>query len=263
MIINVQNDDIWLIQDRNITDFIDINKTLYEPYIGFDANGKKRQAYNYSNFMNGKFYIPNKLKGDKSPFDEFFHAMYRGYECEYKANDDMANIKIRWLDYFIGSEGKTIGSPFFEDDCYDKWCFPSDIVMKEIRSRLKVSKFRMYLVSDVAAKKGRTYYPICCYLPYSMTAMGDTDGGTTSFYFVASSNGLPDSLGVFYIEDNKIKFIPPTSKGTFYCMSRLVRQLSNQELEDYKNNYLGYGSAALKLSICHPDTYGHPDWLPY
>ncbi len=61
--------------------------------------------------------------------------------------------------------------------------------------------------------------------------------------------------------------IPPVSsiKPAYEGFLRLVRPLTNTELEDYKTNYLGYGKDPHRLTICHPDTYESEPlgWIPY
>ncbi len=81
-------------------------------------------------------------------------------------------------------------------------------------------------------------------------------------YFSSESKGSLDNVVHFFCNKTEILTISSEESGA-YGLSRLVRQLSDEELSVYKQNYLGYGSQPFKLILCHPDTYTSDGWIPY
>ncbi|MDE6633076.1 MAG: hypothetical protein K2K23_08775, partial [Muribaculaceae bacterium] len=154
-------------------------------------------------------------------------------------------------------------SPFYEDDNISDWRLPTESLMELFRDKIKVSKMRMYFISDVSANAGKENIPICCYLPYENFSMGVIDNDSPGYCFSDSSekNNNTKSASVFYLNQNDvIRENFSSSSRNQQIITRLVRPLTNDELEYYKLNYLGYGSQ-LKLSLCHPDTYTSEGWL--
>lgn len=258
----------WLIFDRNIQ-----KESSYSAYIGRMSDGKKRQAYNYLSQV-CSVTIPFKYKDSlKSPAPEDSHKLYMGVEVKYSNRNtlELNNLNNQnslsniWLSKYLFSDNQNRNSPFYESEKenIEKWDFPNEDVLNLCASRMHVSKMRMYLVSDVYAKSGRTQIPICCYWPYHGDPMGNT-GNYTYGYYMADVSKLPNSMMIIYCNKTIMNtFVPSSDISKYTGLSRLVRPLTSEELDDYKKNYLGYGSEPHKLTICHPDTYGSEGWLPY
>lgn len=248
--------DSWLIQDRNIAD---LTKAQYLSYIGLDADEKKYQAYNYSFVTIFNLNIPFKKKSENELFNETFHEMFRGkyYSLSNssalvpKSNSD--GDRITWLKKFISSSDRH-NSRFYKEENYQDWIFPNNIQLDHIRSKIRVSKMRMYLVSDISIKDKKQYIPICCYLPYHCYNIDD-DSNITNGYFSSTDGITPDLITILSFGLTNGEIIKQTKGSTYMGLCRLVRPLTEEELEDYKKNYLGYGSQPHRLTICHPDTY--------
>ena len=118
----------------------------------------------------------------------------------------------------------------------------------------------MFFVSDLSVKSGKTYIPICCYLPYHCWSIDDSTAMTLG-YFTADDGVTPNSITILMFDSNGGKILNQTNSTQYSCYCRLVRPLTIDELEDYKTNYLGYGSQPHRLTICHPDTYGSEGWI--
>lgn len=259
----------WLIFDRNIQK----DSSSYSTYIGRMSDGKKRQAYNYLS----QWYavtIPFKYRDNlKSPAPENSHQLYMGVDVKYSNRNtlELNNLNNQnslsdiWLSKYLFSDNQNRNSPYYESEKenIEKWGFPNEDVLNLCARRMHVSKMRMYLVSDVYAKSGRNQIPICCYWPYYGDPMGNT-GINTYGYYMADDSKYPNSLMIIYCDKFKMNtFVPSSDISKYTGLSRLVRPLTSEELDDYKKNYLGYGSEPHKLTICHPDTYGSEGWLPY
>ncbi|MBD5275965.1 MAG: hypothetical protein HDS37_07745 [Bacteroides sp.] len=270
--------DYWLIQDRNIQDFNDFYIPSVADYIGVDSEGKKRQAYNYSFIASRTLTVPGKFDSGGSAFSESQHALYRGKYHMFTstnkktlaAGENTVGSRLYWLKrYSCSVESDGISSPFYQsgdgDFSFKKWVFPTEKLIELCSSRIKVSKMRVYLVSEVPVKDGYTDIPVCCYLPYFCWTLGDVSNATYGYY-TASDGVNPDLIMIIYFEGTQGKSAKiSTSITSQPGLSRLVRPLTETELEYYKSEYLGYGSRPYRLTICHPDTYGSTSlgWLSY
>lgn len=248
-----------LVQDRNIQDSTSMI------YVGED--GKKYQAYNYSRITsNIKINIPFKFSAKDINIDEEFHLSCQGmhYTIINKNNigttDKQDGDRFIWLKR-ISDDLVNKTSPFFESDNFEAWILPNEFDMETMRSKVKVSKMRMYFVSDVPVKSGKKDIPVCCYLPYLCLSIGDLSNMTNGYYF-SEDGSIPTSIKIFYFDRQYAKCEDP-EKVVNYSPGyvRLVRRLTSEELISYKNNYLGYGSQPHKLILCHPDTYTSEGWL--
>ena len=128
----------------------------------------------------------------------------------------------------------------------------------------------MYLISSVEVPDDMGHIPVCCYLPYSYHKFGDLTDYTCGYF--TSENGVNiEGLYIAYFDHNSIIAYKVSSKvssnalRTYYGFSRLVRPLTEEELNEYKAEYLGYGEKPHRLTLCHPDTYESSSlgWLPY
>lgn len=259
----------WLIFDRNIQDMKKFGEN-----VGFDENGNKHQAYGYTNIYSWKVEIPFKYSDQNTKFDELKHELYEGYLCPYKSKNNLASAdnipsRLTWLKRYVYSDGMMRSSPFFEEENYDEWIFPDKSVLELCSSKIRVSKMRMYLISDVLVKQKRNYIPVCCYLPYVGDEIESNNASAISAcgYYASTDGKTPDSMVLMYYNytGGLNKSIFPSNTSSYTGFSRLVRPLTEDELEEYKQNYLGYGSQPHKLTICHPDTYESAPlgWIPY
>ena len=165
----------WLIQDRNVQDTGP--GASFKDYVGRRKDGSKLQAYNYSQIMFYSLTIPFKYKDANSLSSEDFHSMYMGKTLKNTEWTDASD----WLLMYaygsnINSTEKT--SPFYEEDGLSNWRLPDENNISLWQGKLKVSKMRMFFVSDLAAKAGKSNIPICCYLPYDCDSVGDSSVAT-------------------------------------------------------------------------------------
>lgn len=258
----------WLIMDRNIQD---LAENSYKDYIGFTQDGKKHQAYNYSYMNVADIHIPFKFFNATQALSEKNHELYLGKSYQFVSKSQVVNLRLTWLkEYSYSNDNLNKVSPFYEeadgDCCYTKWIFPTETLFDVVRSNLKVSKMRMYLVSDVAARSGGIDIPVCCYLPYYF-AWANVILDQYNYGYYTSANGTdPDKIIIIYFENKEgVTYSVPTNNNQFFGLSRLVRPLTEEELNEYKVEYLGYGDKPHRMTLCHPDTYESTSlgWLPY
>lgn len=261
----------WLILDRNIQHTAyyynnNVNKNAIIKLLERDVEGKRGQAYNYCGLQYNEknsslmknIQIPFKYKdSNNTPFDEKQHELYNGQIILYGSRgklsatpDNGNNTRSSWLNNFIYSGDMFRTSPFYEQDNIDYWKFPKQKILELCMDKMKVSKMRMFLVSDVPANSGAGYIPICCYLPYAASTINNALA--PGYYISTSASGnKAESIMTIFCNVTEVISMSTTDSG----MSRLVRSLTSEELDDYKINYLGYGSTPCKLTPCHPDTY--------
>lgn len=246
----------WLVQDRNVQD----SGGDKGQYVGRRQDGSKYQAYNYSHIWVTNLSIPFKFKGERDLLYENSHDIYRGKY--YKKISYLSPTS--WLNAYVyesGTDSKIVKtSPFYEESNISAWILPNRNILQLWQKCLKVSKLRMYFVSDYPAKNGKNYIPICSYLPYECSSIGN-DSSETYGYFFSLDGVNPESINIFYISvDGKVSKFSKDYGNSYYGLSRLVRPLTLPELDNYTKNYLGYESK-LKLSLCHPDTYTSEGWI--
>lgn len=249
----------WIVMDRNLQD-----ASKYNDYIGRLSDGKKRQAYN---FLSLGYKIPYKYSNaqNETPFNEAFHVLYRGLEKIYSERSNLllnnqTSAGYTWLTSYVYQNGQVRNSPFYESSNIDNWEFPRKELLELCASKMHVSKMRMYLVSEVPFKSGRTKIPICCYWPFQGYFANDTSNDTRGYY-IANDSGSLSSMMLIYYDDVEIKTFTPSSLSSYTGLSRLVRPLTQRELDEYKNANLGYGSTSTVPNLCHPDTYTSEGWL--
>lgn len=262
VVLSDEDGNTWIVQDRNVQDF----SGTQGQYVGRRPDGTKYQAYNYSRIWGANLNIPFKYNGGGLSFSENAHELYMGKFYQLKGFSPSDNKS--WLEKYVFDSDNERTSPFYnEDNIYD-WTLPNEGIIKLWQNHLKVSKLRMYFISDLPVKSGKTYIPICCYFPYDCFKMGDSSIDTFG-YFISSDGQNAEAIRIFYVAYDGIKIINISSSSSgFKGLIRMVRPLSteseqNNVQEDYKKNYLGYGSEPHKLTICHPDTYGSEGWIPY
>ena len=257
----VLNDSVnaWLIMDRNI-------QTDGTKYTGWDEFGSRHQAYNYCE--QSIIVIPFKFLEKNVSFSEMQHESYRGDRVTYAQRNNMTKRRKDWLQKYINSNLSESDFSFYKSENIETWVYPNSDVMHLCGKKMKISKMRMFLVSDMPAFDGNDDIPICCYWPFIGSGLNDNSYPRNGYFFIKDGGVTLYSYGsimFLFIEVNKVNTYELAVKNDDYGLSRLVRPLTNEELEMYKNNYLGYGSEPHKLTICHPDTYESTSlgWLPY
>lgn len=255
IILTDENGQSWLIQDRNVQD---INWN----YTSRKEDGGKYQAYNYTNIIGVSVILPFKFNNN-NPFAEDTHTIYKGAVIAFRNKNEVLNKYTAWLKNYIYKDDDNRTSPFYENENISDWRLPDEIVIKLFQDKIKVSKMRMYLVSEIPAKDGKSLIPICCYLPYQCFEMGTVDGDSPGYFWSNSDekNNNADFANVFYFTQKEVVSVKfSSSSSNFQMITRLVRPLNNDEIEEYKQYFLGYGSS-LKLFNCHPDTYDSVGWV--
>ncbi len=237
----------------------------------------KYQAYNYTCLTNSSpltsIGIPFKYSDPKNTqLNENQHTLYWGafYSLSEKNKlytdngTQSTSIKYQWLQKYQCIDKDNCTSPFYDESIFEKWHFPSEDVLHLCASKMRVSKMRMFLVSDYPVKDGKNNIPVCCYWPFygSPAEKINFTDNTTLGYFASDETGTLTKIIYVYNTNFSIDTSETNNKSAL-SLSRLVRQLSDEELSDYKQNYLGYGSQPFKLILCHPDTYGSNGWIPY
>lgn len=265
-VVLIDNNDCWLIMDRNVQKTTSSLAPEQSILIGRDENGEKRQAYNCTNAY-PIMYIPSKFESSGTKMNEGKHDIYKGNAIKNGSLTSVNNAANEWLEKYIYASSITDDSktsPFYELENSKLWEVPNSDVLELCREKMMVSKQRMYLISDIPVRLDNKEIPVCCNFPFysPMRSMGDTSSNTYGYYISVSSKS---SLKLIYCDVTKVKQFAPTSLTSFYGMTRLVRLLTSEELDDYKINYLGYGSTPCKLTPCHPDTYESASlgWSPY
>lgn len=257
------DDRFWMIMDRNVqstsADWINY------AYVGRDADGKKRQAYNYCDKT--LITVPFKFLDDgRTAFSENQHQLYKGEEVSYSKRSGLANKRLNWLGKYRCSEEADVSPGFYNNDNYNKWIFPDSGLIEACCAKMRMSKMRMYLLSEISARENDTDIPVCCYWPYIGDGP-DVNAWPRYGYFTAqegSSGERAGSILFIHYDGTEVKAYKWSVLNDDVGLSRLVRPLSDDELDDYKTSCLGYGSGPHRLSICHPDTYDSAPvgWLP-
>ena len=260
----IRHDDrFWMIMDRNVqstsADWINY------AYVGRDADGNKRQAYNFCDKT--LITVPFKFLDDgRKAFSENQHQLYKGEEVSYSKRSGLANKRLNWLDKYRYS-GEFDGTQgFYDNDNYNKWIFPDAGLMEACCAKMRMSKMRMYLLSEISARGNDTDIPVCCYWPYIGDGP-DINAWPRYGYFTAqdgSSGERAGSILFIHYDGTEVKSYKWSVLNDDVGLSRLVRPLTDDELEEYKTGWLGYGSGRHRMSICHPDTYESAPlgWLP-
>lgn len=260
-VILIDSENVWFIMDRNIQSLTNNN---YLMYVSRDTEGRKRQAYNYCD--QSYVTIPFKYRSEGISFSENQHEMYRGDLVTQGQKNNMTNRRKDWLSRYQSTNSQASDPTFYDSDNINKWIYPTKEVVQLCGERMKISKMRMFLLSDVPAMEGDEIIPICCYWSY-LGAGPDINAWPRYGYFIQYGNTelTPQSILFLYIVGSRVNTYDWNVDKSDYGLSRLVRPLTSDELKLYKDNYLGYGSEPHKLTICHPDTYESTSlgWLPY
>lgn len=275
VIIQHSDNSWWMICDRNVqitTRKSDLNPGY--PQLDPRLHGKW-QAYNYGSFS--KMKIPSKfIRPSVQASEDELHPYASGYLFPTKPTAaDINLIMDEWKSLYRDDDA--LKSPFYTNDKIQQWtCIKSSEMKENWTKKLACAKCRLFFVSDIQT---RDSIPICCYLPYHMSIKGTS---TDSSQLPNLHPGDATYLATSYMNLNSFK---GSNWGGVYfaCMDdfldaadavgshdavtnglymlRLVRPLDMDELNLYKNKYLGYDGSKPKLTPCHKDSYGEwPQW---
>lgn len=249
-----------LIADRNIGHKSRVRRdTNWEPIGG--TNGR-RDALNYNYTPNYKgtqdgdqeIYITGK--SDSEMNEEYSDKAqiwdYSIFSSTYSYN--YTNY-ITSLYHYWGKEhldAEQMYSPFYTADELTKWRLPYVEEWWPLLSseHLIFSKWRVFLISDVQAIKNGKRVPIMCWLHQTDGAVSSGYGYHvyTPYISLYKDKELVEKtvMGTFLAQREHVTFLRSSDEwATGYPTPsrhsvRLVRELTNEEIESYKHNYLGY-----------------------
>lgn len=260
VILKLSDDSYIMVCDRNVQDPGKAN------FCGWTLEGyRESQAYHFGSYTS--MVIPEKFENeDKSRVaGENFHTNFGGavitsLEPESSSNCEYLPLLQKWrLNYHTSSINRL--SPFYSQEGIENWILPSISQFSQFEPIIKVSKMRMYILSDIPTKSG---LDVCCYLSFTMFT--GTSGNPTSTniceYLLSDINNNKLSSCRLRIDSQPTVYvnINPNSTTKNYTL-RLIRELSEADLEMYKKEYLGYDGKESPLKPCIPDT--HPYYQPY
>lgn len=259
----------YLICDRNVQLLSNYGGKLNDPPFSdiSPTESGKPQAWHYCS-------CPLLMVPFKDGVESSLHPSSRGYLfTKAYADKDYGSMMLKdWREIFKAVPVEC--SPFYTSEKIMDWtCPPAEEISRTWPRKLCVSKMRFFFVSDVPAADGT---PVCCYLPFHIY----NSANATPSYFPIKSETLPGNkvYTTGYMSD---KMLSAVSNGNadnwfFYCqtadrlpadgvhaatahadavsMVRLIRPLTEKELEDYKRDYLGYYGGKLRLKPCRKDS---------
>lgn len=265
VIISDEDGQSYVVMDRNVQ-LISGSNGFPEAY-GRDNDGKRMQAYHYCGWNSMK--IPFKLdEGTENiirDIKENYHTAFQGETRELNTFSFMFDgIKTQWLNTFVFKEGMPQNSPFYDANTIGKWTYPNANILETCRTNMKVSKMRMFLMSEVPAiGDDGVSIPICCYFTFAGDNLGATDINTPGYLSVESTQPeWSGKYGVIFNADSQNVRTFSNSADKQIVVIRLVYSLTQTDVEEYKTGFLGYGASPLTLSPCHPDTYPWPSFTP-
>lgn len=261
VIMNLNNKN-YLIADRNYQcyqNFKEYNGSNGSSLSNWDG-GVRKQAYYYCSFKDMK--IPGKASESaaENVANETYHSEMLGYNALYGSADSYQPRRSQWTD-INKCDNTDCDSPFYSTSELNNWGRMTTPIIKELANRMKVSKMRTFLMSDLnAIDSDKSEIPVCCYFPYYNSDSNTMDTGESDWGYYAAAGYSNDfnylvairlvrctNVGLEYVS---VKSNATTSRG---CL-RPVRVLDATQYKKYKDKYLGYGGAGtLKLKACEPD----------
>lgn len=243
----------YLVADRNILDY-----TTYKDLKCWNDDGTKTQAYHYCSY--GAMKIPFKTQNDnlsESKASETFHIEMLGVTRTYTNRSQIRDRFVnRWRSSSCNDQANC-SSPFYDSENIKKWGYVNNTIFDAIKSKMCVSKLRMFIVSDINALSDNNIIPISCYFPFfinnnddSMT-LNDQNIGLFFLGSLTNSNSYTFSKIAFGCVKDTI-VVEDISSTSNYGYARPARILTDDEYNNYLNNYLGYDKP-LKLTPCKPD----------
>lgn len=268
----------WLVCDRNVQ-ISTYTSTLNPGYPDTaPSNHIKRQAYHYGSYPEMK--IPFKLNQNGINASECeLHPEATGYLFPYSlTSTELKTVIDEWKKLYTDND-KTY-SPFYTEAEISNWTYPKYNAHLKVAwpQKLACSKCRLFFVSDVPAADS---IPVCCWLPFHVYSFNNGGSASESMQHVKSTgtgfaasrymsattfSNLTSNYNIFFCcmeddEDPSTQIKTGVESSTQHLkMIRLVRQLSDTELYEYKRDYLGCFGGELRLKHCHKDTYSEwPD----
>lgn len=260
VIISDEDGKSYVVMDRNVQLISGSNG--FPEACGRDNDGKRMQAYHYCGWDSMK--IPFKFNDNPSYMDRQInerssHPAFSGWSRQLNESWLFDGNKESWLNTFLFKGSMPQNSPFYDNESINNWDYPKEQYIELCRSKMRVSKMRMFIMSDIPAIDGNEVIPICCYFPYLGSELGLSNIQTAGYYCVENSENK--SGIIFVVESSEVKSFKKTENNQ-QVIIRLVYSLTSDELESYKTGFLGYGASPLTLSTCHPDTYPWPSFTP-
>ncbi|MDE6697144.1 MAG: hypothetical protein K2K25_09710, partial [Muribaculaceae bacterium] len=252
VIITDEEGHSYVVMDRNVQN---IYTTGIPAICGRDKDGKRMQAYHYCGWKEMK--IPFKFNG-VSPMPELYHKDFQGDARPLNNSLFMFDhSKDTWLNYFIFKNNMPKNSPSYDSETIGKWTYPNSTILEDCRAKMKVSKMRMFLMSETPAfGDDGASIPICCYFPFLGDDLDAIKSIPQGYLSVESTQSdLSSESGLIFNVGSQSVITTPIKSTSQEVVMRLVYPLTQSELEEYKTNFLGYGDSPLTLSPCHQDTY--------
>lgn len=270
VILTNNNGDIYLINDRNYQGYESYGYGSFNANITtvWNTDGTKKQAYHYCSYepMKIPFKTSDNVNTDSNIANETYHSEMLGFKNSFSSS----NIETLYKSYgqwekINQCDLDNCESPFYTSEEIGSWGYIRSLYLKETGQKMKVSKMRMFLVSEVPAKVGDSEIPICCYFTYynklSNSMAGENSNSVaylvagTAFIKLHQKDSRPGRIRVIRCNNTTIEnFEPKSNDYAGYEVSvRPAKQLTQTELDNYRNNYLGYDGGTLKLSPCKPD----------
>lgn len=268
----------WLVCDRNVQISSHVSDLNPGYPLAAPVDHIKSQAYHYGSYKYQK--IPSKFGPDNIIASETdLHPASVGYLFPRTLTSaEVDAVMEEWWRLYLDED--KCRSPFYTKADISLWTCPKTTQMTgKWPDKLACSKCRLFFVSDVMAADS---IPICCYLPFHVYDLGaneifsinlpnpassfNNERSSPSRYMNSATFSNPDnsnnsnSVNVYFCSTgadfkSSTKAIGWTNAARSLKMIRLVRQLSDTELRDYKKNYLGCDGGTLRLKPCHKDTY--------
>lgn len=258
VILRMPDESYIMVCDRNVQDALE--KNLYT-FTKWTSDGyRDSQAYHYGGYS--KMSIPEKKDSNRVPVYETLHRAFGGNAfTSSAATNDMYNkyIKNEWPQYYKCDNCKL--SPFYTDTKINDWGLPSKEILIQLCQNLHASKMRLFLLSDIKTKSN---IEICSYLPFvSASETSPPTRTSVNYYMISNETGTCKGVATYFNNDNICTIDTLYNSGSSFknkWLARYVRTVTD-DLEMYKNDYLGYGTESSPLRPCTPDTY---DWKsPY
>lgn len=162
--------------------------------------------------------------------------------------DYLSSLQDYWYDRH--KDDRLLYSPFYTQAAIDKWKIPDSAEFEKILSHAVYTKWRIFLVSDVDRIRDKKNIPTVCW--FHQISGASTDNGTSktgreriaSYAFFNSTR-----VDAYYMNTSThagfIKSVNPynwsgaTNSGASLAY-RMVMDISDAQLEEYKHQYLGY-----------------------
>lgn len=244
-----------MVCDRNVQDYF---SKLYQ-FTAWRSDGyREKQAYHYASYE--KMRIPNKVDQLGNQASENIHRSFGGEAFISSAADNPLfnnHVKEEWYLYNKSDDCKL--SPFYSTSKIEEWGLPTAQELTEIFKELRISKMRTFFVSDIKTSEN---LEICNYIPFVFNKSSDYPDISKSNYYMISAN-LSDCKGIklYFTDDGNLVISGTYNSGSSFTnvwLGRYIRFLTPEDLEMYRNNYLGYGEGKTSpLRPCIPDTWPH------